>query len=148
MGRVSKYSKDFPVYAEMFLREGMTESVCAKKLGVHTSTFEEYKNRYPEFQEAIKRGKAPVDFEVECALLKRAKGYTFEEKSTTTKIMPDGSGVVAEIKKTIKEVPPDVGAIAFWLKNRRPEKWRESKHIDVSASQAIIKIPSKEPLND
>jgi len=31
--------------------------LAAKKLGVHESTFEDYKKRYPEFSEAIKKGK-------------------------------------------------------------------------------------------
>ena len=46
-------------------------------MGVSYSTLCEWKDhRFPEILEALKKGKAPVDIEVENALLKRATGYT------------------------------------------------------------------------
>lgn len=39
-----------------------------------------------------------------------------------------------KIKQTMKHVPPDTGAIAIWLKNRRPDKWRD-KPVELSNSE-------------
>jgi hypothetical protein len=36
----------------------------------------------------------------------------------------------AEIVEVWRHVPADVAAAIFWLKNRRPEKWREKSHLE------------------
>ncbi|MEI3508700.1 MAG: transposase [Bacilli bacterium] len=43
----------------------------AHNMGVATSTFYEWKKKYPEFSEALKSGKTIVDTQVENALLKK-----------------------------------------------------------------------------
>lgn len=35
-------------------------------------------------------------------------------------------------KKVVKEVQPDVTAQIFWLKNRRPDKWRDKRDVEHS----------------
>ena len=90
----------------------------------------------PEFLsdigEAIKKGKAPVDFEVENALLKRALGYDYEE--TITEVYGDGK---KHVKKVKRHVPPDVGAICFWLKNRKPEKFRDRPDAEKKPEEGV-----------
>lgn len=105
---------------EGWAREGLTDELIARKIGINPATLYKWIDKYGEIGEALKRGKAPVDFEVENALLKRARGYDYEE--TITEIYGDGK---KHIRKVKKHMPPDVGAIAFWLKNRRPDKWRD-----------------------
>ncbi len=135
-----KYTDEFPVLAEKYMREGLTEAQAAHNLGVSVATFESYKHQYPEFLAAIKSGKAPVDFDVENALLKRAMGYTYEEKSTVTKVDARGEGTIAEVKKIVKHVPADTTAQIFWLKNRRPDRWRDVKAVEVTGKDG-------EPIN-
>ena len=67
VGRPEKYEDTFPLLAEGYAREGMIDKEIAAKLGVSEATFYEYQKKYPEFSEAIKRGKKPVDVEVENA---------------------------------------------------------------------------------
>ena len=126
MARKTKYDPNtFPLLAEGYAREGLRDCDIAKKLGISLGAFYNYENKYIEFFEAIKRGKGPVDFEVENSLLKRATGYTYEE---TTKIMSldkEGKPQLRETKVVKKEIAPDVGAQAFWLKNRNPQKSHE-----------------------
>lgn len=133
MARKTKYDPNtFPLLAEGYAREGLRDCDIAKKLGIALSSYYKYENLYTEFAEAIKRGKLPVDFEVENSLLKRAKGYTYEE---TTKIMSldkEGNPQLRETKVVKKEIAPDVGAQAFWLKNRNPQKWRDKREVEVS----------------
>jgi transcriptional regulator with XRE-family HTH domain len=123
---------------EAWARNGLTDEQIAHNIGITTSTLYEWKKRFSAFSEALKKGKEVVDIQVENALLKRALGYTFteiiEEKindydPTTGEVI----GSHLEItKKVTKEVQPDVTAQIFWLKNRKPEVWRDRKDVGLS----------------
>lgn len=68
----------------------------------------------------------PAD-EIEKALLKRALGFS-QEECVTEEVIDSETGMVRETAKrrrVTKEVPPDVRALLFWLKNRRPDRWRD-----------------------
>ena len=92
---------------------------------------------------SIKRGKRPVNVKVDNALLKRALGYEYEE-TTKTMSIEQGTPVVKEVKVVTKQVIPDVGAQAFWLKNRDPRNWKD-KHDITSGDEPITFriIPAK-----
>ena len=60
------------ILLEGWARDGLTDEQIAHNMGIATCTFYDYKNKYPEFSKAIKKGKEVVDFEVENALLKSA----------------------------------------------------------------------------
>ena len=62
---------------EQWARDGLTEEQIAGNIGICRDTLNEWKNRFPAISDAIKKGKAPVDFQVENALLKRARGYEY-----------------------------------------------------------------------
>ena len=53
------------------------------------------------------------------ALLKKAMGYKYTEVRTVDK------GDKVEVTTTEKEVPPDLSAISFVLRNYCPEKWSD-----------------------
>jgi hypothetical protein len=143
----TKYNETFPTLAEKYAREGMIDREIAKKLGIGVSTYHLYENRYPEFLEAIKKGKAPVDDDVEKALLKRALGFEYEETMAEYSGATPKPGKRAQpslVRRTKKMVPPDVAAIAFWLKNRRPEKWRDRHDFQIPEG-LTIKVVSAVP---
>lgn len=131
-GRKSKYDKNtFPLLAENLARKGFKDEEIAKSLGIALGTYYDFKNKFPEFSEAIKRGKKPVDIEVENALLKRALGYDFEEKTTEIEIGADGQAKPARIKTIKKHYAGDVAAQFIWLKNRMPKEWRDKREFEV-----------------
>lgn len=139
----SKYDKNtFPILAEGWAREGLIDKQIAKNLGVSVSTFNTYKIKHPEFMDSLKKGKGPVDFEVENALLKRALGYEYDEthseikteayeagKPGADKSATDNKRVITKTftttKVITKHIVPDIAAIIFWLKNRKSGKWRD-----------------------
>lgn len=132
-GRKGKYeewlTEDGLTTVEGWARDGLTDAQIASNIGIHISTLCDWKNQFPEFSEAIKKGKAPVDIQVENALLKRALGYEYEE--TTTEIIENPDGTKRKhIKKVTKLVLPDTLAQFFWLKNRRPDKWRDKPAVE------------------
>ncbi len=69
---------------------------------------------------------APQD-KIEKALLKRALGFKQQEIYSEDVIDRKTGECTEQAKRKIvtKEVPPDVRALLFWLKNRRPRRWRE-----------------------
>jgi len=60
------------VLVEGWARDGLTDEQIAKNLGISKDTFYQYKKRYSDFSDSLKRGKEIVDYEVENALLKNA----------------------------------------------------------------------------
>jgi transcriptional regulator with XRE-family HTH domain len=112
-------------------RDGLTEPQIAQNMGVSMSTLSEWKNRYPAIVETLKRGKEPVDIQVENALLKRALGYDYEETVTEVEEL-SGGRTKKHVRKITKHVAPDVTAQIFWLKNRKPKQWRDRVEQAVS----------------
>lgn len=88
---------------------------------ISLSTFYAWKEKYSDISEAIKKGKEVIDFEVEQALLKRAMGYSYTE--TRKEIDANGK---KKVIVTEKHVEPDTVAQIFWLRNRKPNKWRNN----------------------
>ena len=109
---------------EGWARDGLTDEQLAEKMEISPSTLYEWKVKYPEISEALKKGKEIVDIQVENALLKRALGYEYMEERVEIS-EKDGRKVI----QTVKRVIPDTAAQIFWLKNRRPGRWRDKPEI-------------------
>lgn len=109
-------SEDGLIKIQGWARDGLIDEQIAHNMGITTKTLYEWKNKYSEISEALKKGKEVIDRQVENALLKRALGYAYDE--TTYE-----NGV--ETKRVTKEVAPDTTAQIFWLKNRKPAEWRD-----------------------
>lgn len=105
---------------EGWARDGLTDEQIAKNIGISRSTLNVWKDRYSDISDALKKGKDIIDRQVENALLKRALGYEYEEVKEKFE-----DGVITERTVTKKEVVPDTTAQIFWLKNRKPDKWRD-----------------------
>lgn len=111
---------------EAWARDGLTDEQIASNMGIVPSTLYEWKNKFSEISESLKRGKEVVDIQVENALLKRALGYSYTE--TTKELKYNAETEQQELvttKVVTKEVVPDTTAQIFWLKNRKPNEWRD-----------------------
>lgn len=64
--------KDKLILVEGWARDGLTDEQIANNLGISKDTFYQYKKKYPDFSDSLKKGKEYVDYEVENALLKSA----------------------------------------------------------------------------
>ncbi|PUB18241.1 helix-turn-helix domain-containing protein [Paenisporosarcina sp. OV554] len=118
---------------KMFVGEGLINKEIAQKMGINNATLYEWQNRFPDFADAIKKGKKVIDDQVENSLLKRAMGHPYEE--VTFGKNQDGEMVV--VKKVLKSQAPDVTAQIFWLKNRQPKLWRDKVEIQNEHSGTI-----------
>ena len=114
---------------EGWARDGLTDKQIAENIGVAYSTFRDWIKRFPALSAPLKKGKEVVDRQVENALLKRALGYEYVE---TTKELTDLGLTVT--KQVTKQVAPDTTAQIFWLKNRKPQEWRDKKETEVTGN--------------
>lgn len=122
-------------------REGLTEEQIAAKVGITQWTLCRWKTDHPQIGQALKKGKAPVDIEVENLLLKRARGYNYDE--TTEEWRPNQeTGDLELVSKKVqrKHMPPDTTAQIFWLKNRRPDLWRDKPENNKTDNTITVKF--------
>ena len=138
LGKINEWlEKDKLILLEGWARDGLTDEQIAKNIGINRTTLYDWKKKEVNIADALKKGKEVIDFEVENALLKRALGYEYEEETYENGILT---------KKVKKQVAPDTTAQIFWLKNRKPNNWKdrietdEDKEAVANASQVIAKI--------
>lgn len=94
-------SKEGLLLLEGWARDGLSDVQIASNMNISRSTLNEWKKKYSDISDTLKKGKEIVDYEVENALLQSAlKG-----------------NVTAQI---------------FWLKNRKPNEWREKREVEIS----------------
>lgn len=144
-GRPSKYQPKLNKQAENLCRLGATDKEMADFFDIAESTFYEWKDAYPKFSEAIKKGKLASDVQVTNGLFKRATGYkykevTYEKTGTLEELEGESDTETAKeiFKKKIvvKDMAPDVTAQIYWLNNRRSnvekgaQRWANKQEID------------------
>lgn len=123
-GRPSKYKEEYAEQVKILCRLGAIDKDLAEFFDVSEQTINAWKQRYPAFLESLKEAKDIADNAVEMALYKRAIGYEHEEDKIFNQ---NGEPLIVP---TIKHYPPDTVAAIFWLKNRRPEQWRDKAEIE------------------
>ena len=138
MAKINEWlENDKLILLEGWAKSGLTDEQIAKNIGINRTTLYDWKKKETNIADALKKGKEVIDFEVENALLKRALGYEYEEETYENGILT---------KKVKKHVAPDTTAQIFWLKNRKPNNWKdrietdEDKEAVANASQVIAKI--------
>jgi hypothetical protein len=99
---------------------GFTDRELAALFGVCETTINTWKLDHVEFSEALKAGKELADERVERSLYHKAVGYRYD----AVRIFCTRDGKIVE-HALVEHVPPSDTACIFWLKNRRPDKWRD-----------------------
>lgn len=107
-------------------RDGLTNEQISHNIGINPKSLYDWIKKWPEIEEALRLGKEVIDRKVENALLKRALGYEYDE------IKREQSDDGVKVTVTTKQVIPDTTAQIFWLKNRKPDEWRDKQDINHS----------------
>jgi hypothetical protein len=84
---------------EGWARDGLTDEQIAQNMGITAKTLYEWKKKYSEICESLKRNKDVADRQVENALFENA-------------------------------INGNITAQIFWLKNRKPDKWRDKQEYE------------------
>lgn len=119
-------------------RNGYTNEEIAEKIGVSRHTLYNWQKQSPAIRQAIEKGKETIDNEAEEALIKSALGFPYEESEKFV----DGEGR-KHIKTYTRYSKPDVTALIFWLKNRRPASWRNTYDLKVQSDLDVEKQAKK-----
>jgi len=131
MAPPGKYREWFPDLVRWMARSGLTSLEVARELKISKQTLYVWRAKYPDLADAMDDGRDLADARVEDSLFQRARGISWEEKtfesqwnSATEKFEMGCTKVVT------KFTPPDTGAGCFWLKNRRPDQWRDINRFE------------------
>jgi len=119
-GRPTKYEPKHTELAFWMAQAGLTDKQMAEEMGVTERTINNWKEEHPEFFQSIKKGKSTPDDVVEAALFRKARGFKYQEGEKERVALPD----------TV--------ACIFWLKNRRPNKWRDKHEVEITDVKFII----------
>lgn len=130
-GRPTEYKIEYNDQAEKLCKLGFTDAELGVFFEVEESTINNWKIRYPEFLESIKKGKDLADAEVASKLYHRATGYSHED--VDIKVI---EGQIVQTPLT-KHYPPDTAAAIIWLKNRQKAKWRDRYEAEVKFPEGI-----------
>lgn len=121
MARPTKFKKEYCKIVKDLALLGKTDRQIAAEFRISEATLNVWKKQFPEFLEAMRSKKDKADVKVIGSLFKRAVGYKYKETTI------EGG----KIKIVTKEVPGDVTAQTFWLRNRQKENWRDRQQIGV-----------------
>ena len=127
-------------------RDGLIQKDIAHNMRCSLKTLQNWRDKYPEIKAALLAGKEVADRIVENALYRSATGYTatvkepvkvrdIEYDPVTGKKLSERERYIT-VEKEI-HIPAQVTAQIFWLKNRKPQEWRE-KHDVVMESNGVL----------
>ena len=125
-GRKSKYFENVQPHLEKIreykLSGATDEQICAV-FDISQSSFYEYKKKYPEFSEAIKKGKIELILDLRGELARIAKKHTLETKKQYIKHDLETGNKTQYTEITTREVDGDVAALNLLLKNLDKDNW-------------------------
>ncbi len=140
-------TEDGLIKIQGWARDGLIDKEIAHNIGIGYSTLREWKNVYPEIGEALRKGKEVVDRIVENALYKSAIGFMQKIKKPVrikeVEYDPKTGKKIRESEKWVQVeeeiyIAPQVTAQIFWLKNRKPDQWREKNDLTLTPSNGVL----------
>jgi hypothetical protein len=147
MGRPAKWTElDMPSRLESvtgWAKQGSTDEEMCTMLGISTTIFYEWKNKYAEFAEAIKKGKEVSNGELINAAFKLSTGYrevvtepikVKKQRFEDGKVLTDEEVEIVEYEKYY--APQPVSNI-FMVKNRFKEDYKDKHEVDSNVSGNI-----------
>ncbi len=134
MARPTAYKPEYARQARKLCLLGATDKELADFFEVSEVTINAWKKKHPAFLKSLKAGKDVADARVADKLYHRALGY--KHKAVKIMAVARGNNGGSEIEEVpyVEHYPPDTTAAIFWLKNRRPEQWRDRQNVDVTSN--------------
>lgn len=121
VGRPTKFNENLTSKIIEWTQNGKTVEQIAELLDINPGTLRNWWRANPEFFIAIREARQVADELVEASLFRKAVGYRYTEEA----LSKDGPVPVQRLAH------PDTTACVFWLKNRKPEEWRDRSELGV-----------------
>jgi hypothetical protein len=115
---------------------GLTYAEMAQSMGIGERTLYEWIDKYPQISQAIKEGLSLSCQAVENALFRRASGQCVVTETTEC---TNANGEVTT-KVVTRKLPPDTGALVFFLKNRMPDRYADRRETKVDVAVPTISL--------
>ena len=135
-GRPSKLKTIDVEQLKKLVIKGFTNFEIANFFRINMRTFQRYLAADEKFSHTLKGWKEGADARVERSLYERANGYSHESEEVFCAF-----GKVTRVS-IVKHYPPDPLSCIFWLKNRKPNEYRdkplEAEDEDLKDTQLIF----------
>lgn len=134
-GSPAVYRKEFAEIARIVCSVyGSTQVELAKFFRTEKDTVFRWIRDYPEFEKAVYDRSTEMNMQIMRRLARRAQGFYAD----TEKIFYDTKrGDVVRVP-TKEYYAPSESAIIFWLKNRMPEHWKDTKDVTTEESRHVV----------
>ena len=109
----------------------------AEDMQISAFTLKKWVKEHEELSTALKSGRSFSDTQVELSLYQRAIGTQVTEKKTIVSSADSGEQKPVRVEIVQKDVPPDTTAGIFWLKNRRPDLWRDRQDLTIESDDWV-----------
>lgn len=125
----SSYREDHADQArKLCLLLGASDEELARFFDVPVAVLRDWVAGIPAFAAAVRAGRDLADAEVAERLYRRALGFSHD----AVRIFADREVAYVE------HYPPDTAACIFWLKSRRPAKWRDRPERDQADADDLL----------
>lgn len=147
-GRKSKYEEYVkPRFDEIkkLLNDGASEKQVAEFLGISYATFNNYKRLYPELNDLCAQPRTRLIEDLRSALVKKALGFTYEEKEQYIKqeVDPDTKRPIGKpimhTKIVTKQALPDTTAIFGALNIYDEEYCKDKKQYELKQQELELR---------
>ncbi len=141
-GRPPTFNEQIADKIVALAEKGKTIDQISDIIGVTSRCISFWLAEKPSLLQAVKEARQMADEMVEASLFKKATGYFHE----TEKIFYDKDTGQIVRAPTVQHYAPDTTAQIFWLKNRKPEQWRDrtevklEKELDDMSDEELITI--------
>lgn len=123
---------------DKLLNDGASEEQVALHLGISYASWNNYKKKYPEFDELCRKPRPKLVQELRSALVKRALGFTYEEKKQY--ITEDENGKKKKHTEiTTKQALPDTTAIFGALNIYDPDYVKDKKAHELKEQELELR---------
>lgn len=137
-GKYETYVKPRLDQIEKWLSGGAAEHQVADALGISYASFNNYKRDYPKLREICEKPRVGVVLDLRSALVKRALGFTYEEKKQY--ITEDEQGNKKKHTEiTTKQALPDTTAIFGALNLYDPEYVKDKKAHELKEQELELR---------
>lgn len=119
---------------------GFSNEDIGYAFGLSRSTIQQWVKKYPQFERAIKEGKAVAKNHIVAKAFRVASGYEYEESNEKY----DKEGKLVSRSVFNKHQPPNPKIIMWLLCNLEPETWKSEHKILVEKENNItVKLDGK-----
>lgn len=145
-GRPTKYKEEYATTVVKHAMLGCTNEELARVVfEVPLGTLNRWIAQKEDFREALKKGREEADSAVSASLYRRALGFSHE----AVKIFYDPKTGTDKQVRFIQRYAPDTIACIFWLKNRRPDLWRDKQIAElVGKDDTPLELVDADKLRD